>query len=54
MRNAYALFLVRCFLFAVLLSSSCGSRVFGQGAEGSVRVDIARDTWVSNYPSEQS
>ena len=54
MHNAYALFLVRCFSFAVLLSSSCGSRVFGQGAEGSVRVDIARDTWVSNYPSEQS
>ncbi|MFN7208303.1 MAG: hypothetical protein ACK5UN_01070, partial [Planctomycetota bacterium] len=54
MRNAYAWFLVYCFSFAVLLSTNCGSRVFGQGAEGAVRIDIARDTWVSNYPSEQS
>lgn len=54
MPKSYALFIAGFFALAICLVGNFGSKVFGQTAEGSVRVDIARDTWVSNYPAEQS
>ena len=45
--------IARCLSIAVCLWLT-QAVVWGQNTDGWTRVDVARDTWISNYPSEQS